>query len=247
MSGEIYVGRREYRGSSYQNFQKENTIPIFCLTASTEYGCLSPYQLKDENGLLMENIWQFGKIYPAVPAVQIPYSRWDKRIIWQYPAEQHIENDTILPVYWNWRVTGMKNSYPVRYPVGYNYRHNCVGFLQILGNEMKLLNYIQARKEIYIPLYRHCIDIASEESHAKKKYREILNMLREGKSITIIEVDGPKSSLLSHYQEKYGVKDNFIVDNVMLATTENLEIMKRDDKSPYGHGYCLAECLLADL
>lgn len=56
----IRVGRRKYnRDGSYIDPTYPNFTPIICLTSSTEYGFLGPYELKDEKGRIMENIWQF--------------------------------------------------------------------------------------------------------------------------------------------------------------------------------------------
>lgn len=54
----IRVGRRIYTitDPSYEGF-----TPIICLTKSTEYGSLGPYELKDEDGRIMENSYQFSK------------------------------------------------------------------------------------------------------------------------------------------------------------------------------------------
>jgi hypothetical protein len=49
---------------------------------------------------------------------------------------------------------------------------------------------------------------------------------------------------LDYYVKKYGVAQDFIVGNTMLATRENLQIMLNDPLHPYGHGYCLANSLL---
>lgn len=241
----VYVGRREYCGSGFKDFIHPGSRAILCLTASTKYGCLSPYCLTDSNGLNMENLWQFGKIYESVPAISVPYSRWDRRVIWEYPAEEHMKDGQILPAYWNWRQKGMSTRDAVRYPVGYEQRHTCKGFVYADGSEVKILDYISARREIYVKLYQHCISLLSGK--AKERYEELKDYIRKGIDITIVEVDGPKSSLLQYYRDTYGVNDDFIVENVMKATPENLEIMKQDSESPYGHGYCLAERLLSEI
>lgn len=38
--------------------------------------------------------------------------------------------------------------------------------------------------------------------------------------------------------------NDFIIDNTMVATLENLIIMLNDEKYPFGHGYCLASALM---
>ena len=60
----------------------------------------------------------------------------------------------------------------------------------------------------------------------------------------IIEVDGPKQESLSYYMQEYNVGQEFIVENTIDCTEKNMEIMLNDTKHPFGHGYCLAMCLL---
>ena len=75
----------------------------------------------------------------------------------------------------------------------------------------------------------------------------LLNKLKAGANLLIIEVDGPHQESLPYYMEKYGAPINFIENGTMLATRENLNIMLEDEKHPYGHGYCLAIALLMEL
>ena len=56
---------------------------------------LSPYYLSDEKGHIMENIWQFSKVYPKVPRSRQTYSRYNPQVIWDHPAEVHIEDGKI--------------------------------------------------------------------------------------------------------------------------------------------------------
>lgn len=122
----IRVGKRKYTNGSYIDPSYPNFVPIICMTASTDYYSLSPYSLKDEKGRILENIWQFSKVYEKVHHSVQKYSRWS------YPEEQHAIpnpiNNTydILPNYHKWRHKGMNNPYPVRYPVGYNHRSSCL-------------------------------------------------------------------------------------------------------------------------
>ena len=46
------------------------------------------------------------------------------------------------------------------------------------------------------------------------------------------------------YKQKYGVGNDFIQNDTMLITKDNIEIMLNDTKHPFGHGYCLAMALL---
>jgi hypothetical protein len=109
--------------------------------------------------------------------------------------------------------------------------------LKDIGNDCYLqLDYIQARKEIYVPLYL-------ESVIREAKFKKLQEMMK-CENLLIIEVDGPHSESMPYYKEKYGVNDDFIVDNTVLATKENLEILLNDPKHPFGHGYCLAMALL---
>lgn len=269
--GSIYVGRREYifkRGKqTFVDHVAKGTHPVLCLTPSTEFGSLSPYVMRDENGNLLENAWQFRKIYKTVPDVETSFSKYEPdKIIWKREAERHVDEKTgkVLDAYWRWRLAGISNEYPVRYPVTFRRRGECQSLIYLSpeeeaglqaglfpdlnlngkedGSDPRFLGIVDARKKVYVPLYEQCI-----ARTRPRKYLELLEMVKQGRSITIVEVDGPKQSLLDHYKETHGVPDDFIREDVMLATDYNLDIMLKDTKASYGHGYCLARCLLNDL
>ena len=73
---------------------------------------------------------------------------------------------------------------------------------------------------------------------------KLSNWLKAGQNLLIIEIDGPHEESLSYYKDTYNVGDDFIQYNTMLATKDNLDIMLNDSLHSYGHGYCLASCLL---
>ncbi len=233
----IRVGRCKYNSQgqrtdpSYPNF----TSIIVLMNGHSEWGVLGPYTLSDDNGYIFENIWQFSKIYEKVPSTTQYYSRWNKKVIWSHPSETHYSNGQILPAYWNWRDKGMKNPDYVRYPVGYKNMHKCLFAIKD-NNITKKLNYIEGRKEIYVPLY---CELVKKEP----KFAELKNKLLNGENLLIIEVDGPHQESIEYYKQMYDVDDNFIDNDTMLATDENLTIMLNDDKHPFGHGYCLAMAL----
>lgn len=81
----------------------------------------------------------------------------------------------------------------------------------------------------------------------QKQFLELVERLKKGENLLILEVDGPRQECLSYYMEKYSVKENFIEGGTILATDENLDIMLNDAKHPYGHGYCLARALMKSL
>ena len=116
-----------------------------------------------------------------------------------------------------WRQKGMECEYPVRYPVGFNDRRSCIGSIKsseynkcVLDEKYapKLLSYVEARKEIYLKTYLKLVKKA-------KDFEKLLKMLKEGKNLLIIEVDGPHEDHLEYYKEKYGVGDDFIENNTI--------------------------------
>jgi hypothetical protein len=234
--GNIRVGRiTDVRSRKPIHPKYEGYTPIIVMTKSyKEWWPLSPYCLQKE-GCIMENIWQFSKVYEKVPASTQVYSRWDNTVIWNWPEETHVKDGIILPAYWKWRNEGFNNKYAIRYPVGYTSRHEVLYSLVDVGS--KPIDYIDARKQIYLPLY-------TELSKQTREFKLLKEKLDAGENLLIIEVDGPHEESLPYYKEKYRVNDDFIEKDTMLATKENLLIMLNDKKHPFGHGYCLASALL---
>jgi len=230
----IRVGTIKYQGGrkvvpSYPGYSR-----VEVMTASTTHGDLSPFQLVDEKGRIFENVWQFAKVYKNVPATTCRYSRWDSTVIWQHPAETHVdEKGELTPEYWKWREKGMNNMYAVRYPVGFHHRKKC---LYAYWNDEKL-DYIQARKKFYVPEYIRLLKM-------HPKFQSLKKLVDEGEKLLIIEVDGPREESLQYYKDMYGVGDDFIENNTIEVTEDNLSIMLEDSKHPFGHGYCVAMALL---
>ena len=202
------------------------------------WGDLSPYYLTNENGHVFENIWQFSKVYKTVPQSTQRYSRFDQKVIWEHDKEVHVKNDSVTKKYLKWRVKGMQNEYAVRYPVGFSNRHNCLyayGGGLVPDTSVKM-DYIESRKQIYLPEY--CNLVRNEP-----RFKKLLKMLENGKNLLIVEVDGPHQESLEYYKEKYNVDDSFIVNDTVLVTKENINILLNDPKHPFGHGYCLGVAL----
>lgn len=258
----IRVGRCTY-DNKYKRIDPkyDGFTNILVLTKSSPYGSLGPYVLKNEKGQIMENIWQFSKIYEEIPTSVQKYSRYDSTIIWTQKKETHVKNNMLTKEYWQWREKGYNNEYAVRYPNGFGKQHNCVGayyntsepnkndkYFEVFDEtkssklfektqNIKILEYVQARKAIYLPVY---CEMVKKET----QFKELQEKLQKGENLLIIEVDGPHQESLGHYKTKYKVKDDFIVNNTMLITQENIQIMLNDPKHPFGHGYCLAMALL---
>ena len=239
MSGQVRVGRRIYdkNTGSWVDPSFEGFTPIVVMTACSQYTSLSPFILKDENGVNMENHWQSSKVYETVPDVVQHYSRWDRTVIWKHKSERHANKTekgwSITPAYLKWRAKLRACQYAVRYPVGYHHRHKCLFALADTDDgkiSPKPLDYISSRKAIYAPVYRKLVQ-------SEKQFTELLDRLTQGENLLIIEVDGPHEESLDHYKELYDVSDDFIVNDTMLCTEENLSIMLNDEKHAYGHGY----------
>lgn len=201
-----------------------------------KWGYLSPYHLTDHKDRILENVWQFSKVYEKVPYSKQFRSRFDKTVIWEWPSEIHIENGKLTKEYFVWRQAGMNAKDPIRYPVGYNYRHNCKCALD--NQTLTPLNYIDSRKQIYLPIY-----CESVKNH--RLFTVLKEKLERGEKLMILEVDGPHQESMSYYREKYNI-DDFIENDSIDATKESLRILLNDDKHPFGHGYCLAIALLYD-
>lgn len=232
----IRIGKCHYKNGKRIDPTFDGFLPIVCLTKSSKWGSLGPYVLTNEKGQIMENIWQFSKVYKNIPKSIQYYSKWNKTIIWNHPEEKHItENGELTNEYFNWRIKGMNNKFPVRYPVGFKQRHKCLYSLKDVDGSP--LDYINSRKEIYLSIY---CKLVKEQS----QYKILQTFLEKGFNLLIIEVDGPHQESMNYYMNTYGVKSDFIENNTILATTENLKLLLNDSKHPFGHGYCLAASLL---
>jgi len=90
---------------------------------------LSPFVLTNTRGNIVENFWQFLKVYPdQVDANGIPTEEWRK-----------------------WAMRGISSSNPQRYPKGKGAKPL---FHYYKGEK---LGYVQARKKIYIPQYANAV------------------------------------------------------------------------------------------
>jgi len=242
----LRVGRCLYDSKgqiSYPSFDGFTSI-IVMMRSHSKFASLSPYYLKNEKGQLMENIWQFSKLYEIVPKTTQRFSRWNQRIIWDHPREVHFKKENgnpdegeITNDYWKWREKGMNAPEAIRYPVGYHHRHKCL--CALADDDLSTpLDYVESRKKIYLPVYKKMVT-------KTKQFKELYNRLHlNHENLLIIEVDGPHQESLPYYKEKYGVLDDFIEEHTILATEENLNVMLNDDKHPFGHGYCLALALI---
>ena len=208
--------------------------PIVCMTKSSAYGAIGPYCLVTDEGAIFENLWQFSKCYEQVPQSVQRYSRWDNTIIWNHPTETHMKDGKLLPAYWEWRKKGMANVYPVRYPVGTNNTNSCVGCIMENGRN---LGYVEARKELYLREFCRLVK-------QQPKFQTLKKLLAKGVNLLIIEVDGPRQRSSEYYTETYGTPDDWIENETISVTEDNMKILINDTRERFGHGYCLAIALL---
>lgn len=232
--GEIRVGRIKYNTGKPVYPSYEGFTPILVLTKSSEYGELGPYLLKDEDGVIMENAWQFRKLYPWVPKSRQPYSRFDNTIIWSHPEETHVTDGVPNEKYWAWREKGFRCEYPVRYPVGNGvHKSRCIC---VLSDEGERLGIEDGRKKVYLKIYAELVK-------KQPKFLELQQRVMNGENLLIIEPDGPHQESLEYYKREYNVDDSFIEQDTMLVTMKSVKIMLKDTKHSFGHGYCLAMAL----
>lgn len=129
-------------------------------TVSTSQSDLSPFLLgpcdlySGYKSQNMENGWQYSKVYP-----------------------EHVgRTDNIREEYFWWATEGWDNPRAVRYPMGKGRKPL---FSLWKG---KRLDYIDARKQIYVPLYARCV--TQTDTYRKLKIR----MKRKG-NITLLDYD----------------------------------------------------------
>jgi hypothetical protein len=236
MQGRIRVGKSKLWKGKVNTPEYENFTQII-VHPNKPYESLGPYHLKNSQGQLIENIYQFSKVYESVPPVKMPYSSGNPLIVHEWPGEVHIDaNGNFTPEFWKWRMTGKDNPQPVRAPVGWKHLKNCLFSLEKdepVSETNPKLGYIEARKKIYLSCYADAVV-------KEPKFWELRQRWLNGENLLIIEVDGPHQESMNYYKEKYNVPDDFIVNDSVEAIEENLQILLNDPKHPFGHGYCLA-------
>jgi len=221
----IRVGKYDFRSKKQPITESYKNILIHV------HDDLSPYTLKDDNENIIENVWQFSKVYKQVYNINttLPYK---STVLWKWPTETHVDdNGELTHPYWNWRNQGFHNKYAVRYPNGFHHRHECLYsvLLDPITNEYEELDYITARKKIYCTEY-----IKAARKHPTfYKYKKLL---QKGVNLQFNEVDGPRYT----DQEPYCYVENDSLE----MNKEILEMLLNNPSQPFGHGYTLALALL---
>lgn len=240
MPGRIRNGKSAHGKTTTYPHIDGFTQVISLTPEGSRYGNLSPYSLRNETGELLENVWQFSKVYPRVPGGPVRYAARSKKIVWDWPAQVHLDLEgNPTAEYWQWRKAGKRAPEPVRTPVGWKNMKTCKYALEKDEQPSETnpkLDYIESRKKIYLPIYYRSVIQHPD-------FLDLSRRWRSGENLLIIEIDGPHQESMPYYQEKYNVPNDFIVDNTIESTENNLAILLNDPKHPFGHGYCLAWAL----
>ena len=169
MSGKIRIGQQS-RGNPYPSYSNFETIPAWSRGAG-KWKQLSPFYLKMQENVIFENFWQSHKVWEKVDK--------QKTVNWTYPAEIHVDlNGEPNSNWFKWHNKLKYHDLPVRRPNGRN-----IPLYSYWVNNKKL-NLIESRKEIYIPYLKQIY-------RATPVYYELLDKLKKGKNIMIVEPDGP--------------------------------------------------------
>jgi hypothetical protein len=216
--GKIRIAQQA-RGESYPVYENYENIPAWS-RGKGDWKKLSPFYLKFEDGEIFENFWQSFKVWEKV------YKQKTKN--WNWPEEKHVDEEEMPNEKWfKWHEALLHHNLPVRRPNGKEIP------LYAFWNNKKL-GVVESRKEIYIPylkkLYR-----------ANPVYLKLLEKIRSGKNIMIIEPDGP---FLEAYPN--GLEVNLELLNNLIEKTNYKEEGFPKKYRPYGHGYVLAMTLLED-
>jgi len=249
----IRVGRIKYPDFKVTPVHGFETIYVMTDSFPGEFNILSPFAIKDEYGRIMENVWQFSRVFPIAFKKVRPRGFKDKKMATS--SEELVSHTTpdgqLTDDYMLWRKTGCNYPTHIRYSNGlhdkttamYAYKEKeailSTDTLATVRDKLDSikLDYVESRKQIYVPMY---IKIVRQQP----MFEVLKQKLRDGKSLLIIEVDGPHQESLQYYKQKYGVTNDFITNHSMLVNQSNIDIMLNDPIHNFGHGYCLAMALL---
>jgi ribonuclease HI len=220
----IRVGKYNYKTKVQSSTPEYQNVLIHTT------GDLSPYTMKDKDGVIMENYWQFSKVWEKVESIKQPLSQYDqKRIRWEHPSETHLDDKELTKQYWKWRKKGFSSDIWVRYPNGYKHHSKAKGSVIGDKHKYKIVGYIEARKKIYFPKY-------CEIARKTKQFKKLKEILNNGGNIQINEVDGPSVDVDYPY---------CLTENGSIEINEKiLRALIKNPKQAFGHGYALAACLL---
>lgn len=230
----IRIGRRVYGRNGPIDPSYGNFTPI---VIANDFSELTPWNLKDDHGRIMENIWQFSKIYKAVPAIRQMYSQEDSELVWEHPSEIHVKDGKPTLAYYHWREKGINWDKPVSHPVG---QHMANKYAQVIlrykDESYEIMNKVAGIRRLFIPLYCGLV----KETDA---FKDLQDRLIAGENLLLIVKDGPHLESENYYKSKYKIKD-LLQNETMLVTKDHIRMMINDTRHVFGYGYCLAMALL---
>ena len=163
----------------------------------------------------MENIWQSSKIYPTVSAQRQTHMGM---FTWEYPAETHIVDNFPTDQYFIWREKLLNNPYSVRYPNGYAGKKSCAAVLWPAEDGSVLsYEYIEARKQIYCPIYAQLVRSTSA-------YAALKNLVKTGVNLIF--------------------SDMLMFRAKITLTAQAYQEYENNAQLSFGHSWTLAACLL---
>ena len=133
----------------------------------------------------LENAWQFAKVYP-----------------------DQVKDDKILRKYYDWALKGWADKRAHRYPMG----RGAIPLFSLWKKQR--LDYIEARKQIYMPLYKEAV-VKTEA------FKKLVEIYKEHKNIVLFDFDG--------YD--------------YLGINKSLDEVLNDPKNKMGHAFVLAMLL----
>jgi len=120
----------------------DNAVEVDTTSGSGDFRELSPFILRAPPARNLENLWQFSKVYPEfVDALNNP-----------------------LPSYYEWRDNGWNDERAHRYPMGKGRKP-----LYSIWGDMRL-EYVDARKVIYAPMYAMNVGMTDSYLELRKLY-----------------------------------------------------------------------------
>lgn len=145
---------------------KPKNAPIINVTSSSkdEFKALSPFFLSpvklygNFHSITMENAWQYAKVY------------------------KKFTHDPQLNDYFKWAMDGWASTWANRYPMG----KGAIPEYSLWDG--KKLDYIEARKEIYTPLYTECV--LRESQIIRNLADRCYELLKNNEFVYLFDYDG---------------------------------------------------------
>ena len=177
---------------------------------------------------IFENFWQGSKVWKNVARQN------QKKPEWIWPAEKHIGADGDPNDVWRkWHDSLLTHEKPVRRPNGKAIPEYAWWLNEETG-EYEKLDTVEGRRQIYIPILK-------ELYRKHPVYQKMLEEFRGGQNMILIEPDGAWATA---YPE--GREVTLEILEMLVEKMNYAEEGYPKQYQPFGHGYCVAQCLLED-